>query len=109
MHMSGPKVEHHVSLKMVFGFNAIQRTSSGRGPRSIDGFLFIELISNSNIITAGKFRFNTLPASIDSERGHERERRNPVPDLTKNSKTNKDEGHEPERVTASFSEGTSRG
>ena len=32
---------------------------SDRGPGSVYGFLFIELISNSNIITAGKYRFNT--------------------------------------------------
>ena len=32
---------------------------SNRGPGSIYGFLFIELISNSNVTTAGKSRFNT--------------------------------------------------
>ena len=32
---------------------------SNRGPRSVFGFLFIDLISNSNLITAEKYRLNT--------------------------------------------------
>ena len=45
-----------------------------------------------------------IAASVVSERADEQERGNPVPDPTKNSKTNEDEDHEPERVTPSSSE-----
>ena len=48
--MSGSMVTCHVSSN-VFGLIAFGELPSDRRPRFVYGFLFIKLISNSNIIT----------------------------------------------------------
>ena len=104
--MSGPVVKNHVSLKMVFGLIVIRRTA----------FLSWSRIYLQLPLHRGHQQLQSLPqestgstqspVSIDSERerADEHERRNPVQDPTKNSKTNKNEDHEHERSDPSYSE-----
>ena len=53
-HISGPMVQEPCLKKWCSDSMQHGELRSARGPRSIYDFLFTELISNSNIITAGK-------------------------------------------------------
>ena len=105
IHISGPMVKNHVSSKNGL---RIQCSTENFVPIVVLGLSTTSSSSSSSATPTSLPQESTgsvpIPASFDSERADEQERRSPVPDPTKNPKPNKIEDHEPERVTPSSSE-----
>ena len=85
IHMSGPMVKNHVSLKMVLGLIVIRRTTSQSWSQ-----VYRRLSSATPTSLPQESTGSTpIPASIEGERADEQGRGNLSPDPTKFSKPNK--------------------
>ena len=107
IHMCGPTVNNHVSLKTVFGYNVIRKTyvpivfpapSTTSSSSSSSGSTSPTSLPHESKGSA------PIPASIECESADEQARSIPSSNPTKDPKPNKDVDHEQVRGDLSFSE-----